>query len=136
MALLLLVLAAAVSRSTVWRSPYQGFAGEVFVEIPRGTSHRGIADVLAAAGVVRARWDFLLARLASAGRVLQAGEYRFNQRRHRRWRSSTASRAATSSTSSWWCPEGKNMFDIAAAAEQLGRVSRRTSFWPRRATLR
>ncbi len=40
-------------------APYQGFAGQTFVDIPRGTSTEGIAALLAQAGVVRSRWDFL-----------------------------------------------------------------------------
>ena len=56
--------------------PYQGFRGETFVEFPRGAGTTGIADALANAGVVRSRWDFLLARIASRKSILQAGEYR------------------------------------------------------------
>src|ERR1039457_2114272 len=59
--------------------PYRGFAGEPFVEFPRGMGTSGIADALVKAGVVRSRWDFLLARVASQTRVLQAGEYRFDR---------------------------------------------------------
>src|ERR1700704_3419827 len=74
--LLLLLLAGLVA----WRSrPYQGFQGEVFVEIPHGTSTGGIADLLAGAGVIRSRWDLRAARLAKPAGVLQAGEYRFNR---------------------------------------------------------
>jgi UPF0755 protein len=103
-----------------WRSlPYQGFQGEVFVDIPRGTTTNGIAAMLASAGVVRSRWDFLAARLVSRGRVLQAGEYRFH-------RPSSPlevyNRIARGDVFYYELvvPEGKNMFEIAAAAEQLG----------------
>ena len=72
------------------------------------------------AGVVRHRWTFLLARALKRGRMLQAGEYRFDRNRRRRSRSSTASRAATSSIYELVVPEGKNMFDIAAAADSFG----------------
>ena len=71
------------------------------------------------AGVVRSRWDFLLARIAGRGRVLQAGEYRFN-------RPASAldvyDRIARGDIFYYELvvPEGKNMFDIAAAAERLG----------------
>ncbi len=99
--------------------PYQGFQGEVFVEFPRGTGTSGIADVLANAGVVRSRWDFLLASIASRTRVLQAGEYRFDRaaspldvvRRIGRGDIFYLELVV---------PEGRNLFDIAAAAEQLG----------------
>lgn len=98
--------------------PYRGFQGEVYVEIPRGTSTGGMAGLLAGAGVVRSRWDFLAARLVKAGHVLQAGEYRF---------SSAATpfevydRIARGDIFYYelQVPEGKNIFDIAAAAEQL-----------------
>ncbi|HEY2018284.1 MAG TPA: endolytic transglycosylase MltG [Bryobacteraceae bacterium] len=99
--------------------PYQGFPGEVFVDIPRGTGTEGIADLLAHAGVVRSRWDFLAARVISRGRVLQAGEYRFN---HPATPFEVYNRVARGDVFYFELviPEGKNIFDIAAAAEQLG----------------
>ena len=57
--------------------PYKGFEGETFVDIPRGSSSGAIARMLASAGVVSSRWDFLLARAIERGRTLRAGEYRF-----------------------------------------------------------
>src|SRR5512132_241321 len=57
--------------------PYQGFSGEVVVDIPRGTSTSAIADRLASEGVVQNRWLFLLARTMRGQATLQAGEYRF-----------------------------------------------------------
>src|ERR1035441_1776374 len=77
-----LVLAgAAAGGFAIYRieQPYQGFPGETFVEFPRGAGTTGIADALAKAGVVRSRWDFLLARIAIRTGVLQAGEYRFDR---------------------------------------------------------
>jgi peptidoglycan lytic transglycosylase G len=101
------------------RQAYAGFAGQTFVEIPRGTSTNGIADLLVKAGVVRDRWDFLLARLVERGRRLQAGEYRFN-----RPASSLEvfDRIARGDIFYYELvvPEGKNMFDIAAEVEKLG----------------
>jgi UPF0755 protein len=100
-------------------SPYQGFQGETFVNLPRGTSTSAMADLLVQAGVIRGRADFLAARLISQRRVLQAGEYRFN-------RPATplgvVDRIARGDIFYYelLVPEGKNMFDIAAAAEQLG----------------
>ena len=99
--------------------PYRGFSGETFVEFPRGTGTGDIADALVKAGVVRSRWDFLLARAASRTRVLQAGEYRFD---------SAASpmdvvrRIARGDIFYYELvvPEGRNLFDIAAAAEEAG----------------
>ncbi|SPF52163.1 Aminodeoxychorismate lyase [Candidatus Sulfopaludibacter sp. SbA4] len=111
-----LILAFLAIRQT---RPYQGFSTEIFVDIPRGTSTGAIAQLLSDAGVVRSRWDFLTARLLSPGRVLQAGEYKFNQ-------SATPlevyARIARGDIFYYELvvPEGKNIFDIAAAAEQLG----------------
>jgi UPF0755 protein len=99
-------------------APYQGFQGEVFLDIPRGTSTDGIAELLADAGVVRSRYDFLLARLTERGRVLKAGEYRFT---HAASPIEIFDRIARGDVFALdlVVPEGKNMFDIAAAAEQL-----------------
>jgi UPF0755 protein len=100
-------------------SPYQGFGGETFVDIPHGTSTGTIAGMLADARVVRSRWDFLLARLAGRGRKLQAGEYRFD-------RAATPTevygRMARGDVFFYELavPEGRNMFDIAASVEKLG----------------
>ena len=102
--------------------PYRGFSGDTFVDIPHGTSTRGIAELLADAGIVRSRWDFMAARLLAPGRVLQAGEYEFTG-------SATPfevySRIAHGDVFYYELivPEGKNMFDIAASAEQLGLFS-------------
>jgi len=99
--------------------PYQGFQKEAFVDLPRGTSTGALADTLAQAGVVRSRWDFLLARLTGRSRVLQAGEYRFD---HPASVLEVFRRIARGDTFYYELvvPEGKNMFDIAAAAEGLG----------------
>lgn len=103
-------------------APYQAFAGETFVEFPRGTSTEGIADRLAAAGVVRSRWDFLLARVVEQGRVLQAGEYRFNRAASPL---EVFGRIARGDVFYYTLvvPEGQNMFDIAQSAGALGLFS-------------
>ncbi|MBV8732511.1 MAG: endolytic transglycosylase MltG [Acidobacteriia bacterium] len=98
---------------------YRGFSDNVFLEFPRGTSAEGIANMLEQNGVVRSRWDFLLARVIERGRTLQAGEYRFN---------SAASpleiydRIARGDVFYYelTVPEGFNLFDIGAAVEKLG----------------
>jgi len=99
--------------------PYQGFHGETFIDIPRGASTFTIAGMLADAGVVSSRWDFLLARLVERGRVLQAGEYRFNRPASP---IEVLDRIARGDIFYYELvvPEGKNMFDIAAAVEDLG----------------
>ncbi len=118
----LLVLAAlAAGGFGLWRlvHPYQGFRGEVFVEFPRGTSSQALAGRLAKAGVVRSEWDFLAARMVDRGRILLAGEYRFN---HPASAVEVYDRIARGDIFYYELvvPEGKNMFEIAAAAEHLG----------------
>jgi len=103
--------------------PYRGFTGDVFVDLPRGVSSFSMADRLAAAGVIRTRWDFLAARLENRlrgdGRALKAGEYRFDRAESP---SEIVSRIARGDTFFYLLvvPEGKNMFDIGAAAEKFG----------------
>jgi UPF0755 protein len=116
---ILALTAVAVGALAFWRvRPYKGFAREVFVEIPRGTSGGAIADLLARTGVVRSRWDFVAARLLKR-RVLQAGEYRFNRPASP---FEVYDRIARGDIFYYELvvPEGRNMFDIGAAAEQLG----------------
>ena len=117
--LLLLGLVAGGFAFYRLQQPYQGFQGETFVEFPRGTGTSGIADALVQAGVVRSRWDFLLARVTSGTRVLQAGEYRFNRAASPL---EVVSRIARGDIFYYELvvPEGRNLFDIAAAVEQLG----------------
>lgn len=117
----LLLLAIVIGGLAFYRVTrrYQGFTGAVYVELPRGTSTNGIATELAKAGVIGSRWDFWLARLANRGRALQAGEYAFN---HPASPMEVVSRIAHGDIFYLvlLVPEGKNMFDIGAAAEQLG----------------
>ncbi len=116
----LFVLLVVLGAFLVYRaaSPYQGFSGEIFVDVPRGAGARGIADILANAGVVRSRWDFLLARTVERNRLLQAGEYRFDRKASP---IEVFDRIARGDVFYFELvvPEGKNMFDIAALAAQL-----------------
>ncbi len=118
---ILAVLAALAGGFAIFRltAPYRGFQGETFVDIPRGASTGAMAGMLAEAGVVRSRWDFLLARAVRRGRKLQAGEYRFE-----RPASALAVFGRIARGDAFYyelvAPEGWNMFDIAAAAEKLG----------------
>jgi len=116
--LLLAILAGGFLTFRLSR-PYQGFHGQTFVDIPRGASTAAMAGMLAEAGVVRSRWDFLLARLVKRGRVLQAGEYRFD---HPASPMAVLGRIARGDIFYYELvvPEGQNMFDIAAAIEGLG----------------
>jgi len=115
------ILAAAAAAGCGWRltRPYQGFSGETFVEFPHGTGSRGLAASLAQAGVVRSRWDFLLVRILSPIRRLRAGEYRFDRPASP---VEVFDRIARGDVFYYTLavPEGKNMFDIAAAAANLG----------------
>ncbi|MBS1856462.1 MAG: endolytic transglycosylase MltG [Acidobacteria bacterium] len=118
---LLVLLLAAGGGYGIWRaeSPYQGFSGEAFVEFAHGTGSGAIADMLADAGVVRSRWDFLLARMLHRGRLLQAGEYRFQ---HAASAYEVLDRIARGDVFYYELvvPEGWNMFDIGTAVEGLG----------------
>jgi UPF0755 protein len=118
---MLAVLAVAAGGFLYYRAtrPYQGFTGTVYVELPHGTSTNGMAAELAKAGVIGSRWDFWLARLANRGSTLQAGEYAFN---HPASPMEVCARIARGDIFYFELvvPEGKNIFDIAAAAEQLG----------------
>jgi UPF0755 protein len=117
----LLLLLFAVGAFAVYRTsaPYQGFSGEVFVDFARGTGTGAMADSLARAGVVRSRWDFLLARAINRVGVLQAGEYRFTRAASP---GEIVSRIRRGDVFYYELvvPEGKNIFDIATAAETLG----------------
>jgi UPF0755 protein len=120
----LALLAALAGGFAVFRlaMPYQGFQGETFVEFPRGTSTEEMALMLAKAGVLRSRWDFLAARAVARGRVLQAGEYRFD---HAASPLEVADRIARGDVFYYTlvAPEGKNMFDLAQVVAQLGLFS-------------
>ena len=117
---LVLLLAAGFA---AWQAlaPYQGFAGEQFVDIPHGTSTAGVAALLVNAGVVRSRLAFLAARLVGFGRVLQAGEYRFA-----RPASPVEVYGRIARGDVFYVelvvPEGKNIFDIAGLVEQTGLI--------------
>jgi UPF0755 protein len=116
----LVLIAAAAAGYAAFRltRPYRGFAGEVYLDFPRGTSAGRIADMLAESGVVPTRWDFLMARLVRR-RTLQAGEYRFDRPASPL---DVFGRIARGDIfyHELVVPEGWNMFDIAAAAGQLG----------------
>src|SRR6478735_927008 len=77
--LLLLIAAGCGYFAYSVNLPYAGFEKEVFVDIPSGTSTRGIARLLLENGVIRSEWTFLAARAVQSRSKLQAGEYRFSQ---------------------------------------------------------
>jgi UPF0755 protein len=120
-AVLLAVIAAGFVAYQV-ATPYAAFKAPVFVDFAKGTGTGQMADLLARAGVLHNAWPFLVVRALRSKAALQAGEYRF-----------------TGPDSPWdvydriargdifyyelKVPEGKNMFDIAAAVERLGLFS-------------
>jgi UPF0755 protein len=116
--LLVLAVAAAAVCFYLLTRPYAGFSGEKFVDIPKGTGTAQIGRLLREAGVIRSEWQFLAAR-ALERRKLQAGEYRFDR---------PASvlevyeRIARGDIFYYELvvPEGRNLFEIGAAAEELG----------------
>jgi UPF0755 protein len=97
---------------------YAGFNQEVFVDLPKGTGTRQIAALLQNAGVIRYSWTFLMARAFRRGATLQAGEYRFT---HPASVVEVFDRIQRGDVFYYELvvPEGKNMFDIAAAAQSL-----------------
>ena len=117
----LLVLAMVAGGYFFYRvtRPYRAFSGTIYVELPHGTSTNGIAAELAKAGVIGSRWDLWAARLANRGRALQAGEYAFD---HPASAMEVCARIARGDIFYYELvvPEGRNMFDIGAAVEQLG----------------
>jgi UPF0755 protein len=116
-----MLLAAAAAGYAFYRAgqPYRGFSGDVFVDFARGTGTGAMADALARAGVVRSRWDFLLARALDRSGALKAGEYRFQ---HAASPADIVGRIRRGDVFTYdlVVPEGRNMFDIAASVEELG----------------
>jgi UPF0755 protein len=116
----LLFAAVSVFYFSLGRS-YRGFSEPVVLEFPKGTTTRGMAAELAKAGVIRQRWQFLLARALRPAARLQAGEYRF---------SNAASvwdifgRIARGDVFYYeiTVPEGSNIFDIAQIVDRSGLV--------------
>jgi UPF0755 protein len=75
----LILVGAAAWFAVAFYLPYQGFPTEgVYVDLPHGTSTRGIAGILARNGVIRSRIVFELIARNHPRRTLQAGEYFFN----------------------------------------------------------
>ncbi len=120
--LLLLAIAAGAYGLYLLNQPYQGFSGEKFIDIPKGTSTDTIANLLGANGIVKHDYLLLMARSISPGAVLQAGEYKFDK---------PASALQVFSRIAHGdifflvvtIPEGQNMFDIAANVSRLGTMT-------------
>ena len=109
----------AVSLSMVHADRYAGFSGEVFVDIPLGTSTPRIAAKLADAGVVRHPLLFLLARAWHPRQKPLAGEYRFAEPDTP---AGVLARLARGDvyTVELRVPEGTDVYDLAALVEAAG----------------
>lgn len=102
--------------------PYRGFNGEVFLDFPKGTSTRSMADQLAKAGVIRYPWQFQVVRATRPASVLQAGEYRFTDAASA---VKVFDRIAHGDVFYYevTVPEGSNVFDVEAIVDGSGVIT-------------
>ena len=102
--------------------PYGNFPAAAVLDIPRGAGAASIASILADAGVIRWRWQFLLARAVRPRARLQAGEYSFADPASvlevfdRLVRGDVFYYVVA-------VPEGANLFDIASKVAALGLIT-------------
>jgi UPF0755 protein len=117
--MLFLVLILAVGGGTAWLvfEPF-GPETETFVELAPGSTTAKIGRQLEAAGIVRSRYGFDIARWLKRG-TLKAGEYRFD---HPAAAIEVYGRIARGDvfTKAVTIPEGANIFEVAARLEQAG----------------
>jgi UPF0755 protein len=118
LAALVLGIAAAVAGAWWWvRVPFAGFHEQVFVDILKGTGTRGIARLLARAGVIEHPLQLWLVRAMRPAARLKAGEYHFEK-------PASALQVFDRITRGdifyyvLPVPEGNTTFDIAAALER------------------
>ena len=118
-ALLFCAIGAAAYLAVALNTPYDGFGAETFVEFPRGTTTGQMATMLQKSGVIRHSWEFLMVRAILHNARLQAGEYRFHQPASLL---DVFDRIARGDIFYYElvAPEGRNLFDLAAAVERLG----------------
>ena len=118
----LAVLSIAVAASVLsLGASYRGFDDDVFVDIPVGTRSAELARMLADAGVLRSRWEFLAVRALHPRAKLKAGEYRFREAASP-WNVFRRMEAGDVFYHELSVPEGNNRFDIAAAVGKLGTI--------------
>lgn len=111
-AMLLLVICVALFAADLMR-PFRGYTGSVIIDIPPGTQAPGVANTLAAKGVLAHRLPFLLLyALRRQHHRLQAGEYLFDRplRPIDVYRKLVRGEVYFSTVV---VPEGSNCFDIA-----------------------
>lgn len=120
-----LLLLAALALRLWWRleteAPLGGPVAEIVV--PPGDSTQGIAEKLAAAGLIKRPWSFaLLVRLRGDGGRMKAGRYRFEgpysllDIEQKIVEGEVVRREVT-------FPEGRNMFDMAEIVTRAGLTS-------------
>lgn len=119
LAALVVMIAGALVACWLVFAPYQGFSGETFVDIARGTGSRAIAGQLRSAGVLRSSAAFTLVRMIRPRSRLEAGEYRFSAP-DSAWHIFDRLVRGDVFYYELTIPEGSNMFDIADAVDQLG----------------
>ena len=115
---LVAVLGAAIVLYSVY-SPYKGFTSDVYLDFPKGTSTRSMADLLAREGVIKYSWQFLAARALRPSARLQAGEYRFTKPDSA---ADVLERIARGDVyyHELTVPEGSNVFDISTIVGETG----------------
>ena len=104
------------------RLPYQGFQGETFVRLDRGSGTPALARTLQQAGVIRYEWQFWLARAVQPSAKLQAGEYRFAEPSSVNTVFDRISRGDIFYVEVK-VPEGSNVFDIQRLLDASGIIS-------------
>lgn len=112
------LLSAAAVGAAVYL-PYKGFNNDVFLDFPKGTSTRQMADELAKAGVIRYSWQFLITRALRPSARLQAGEYQFKNEASA---ANIFDRLVRGDVFFYeiTVPEGSNIFDITSIVDQSG----------------
>jgi len=116
------VILAAALHYLVRVERHAGFAGPVFIDIPRGTPMVEIGRRLEAAGVVRHAALFLAARLPNPRLYPQAGEYRFAEPATPHEVYLRIARGDVYLIE-MVVPEGSDAFDLAAIVAQAGFAS-------------
>ncbi|MGH9864822.1 MAG: endolytic transglycosylase MltG, partial [Candidatus Acidiferrales bacterium] len=128
-AIAILVLILLAGAFGVWlqselRHPYRGYSqAQIFVDIPRGTPRWNIARLLQQNGVIHSRVAFIALSLRHRRRVLQAGEYSFNQPMTPRQIFEQIA-GGHIFVHIVVVPEGWTMFDIASELERQGLASK------------
>jgi UPF0755 protein len=119
-----LLFAAGIIGAALYslQAPYRGFEGDHFLQFPKGSGTRAIAQKLADAGIVRYAWEFWIERAIHPRARLQAGEYKFD---HAATVTEVFDRLGRGDVFyfSFTVPEGSNMFDIAKLLDAEGIMS-------------